>query len=92
MPCDVITDIDGEPMGFICRPTTIDSGIRMIDCPVCRRREAFNVKCYEWYGPSVTCLCCGTAWNDGERSVGSTDWREKYRNVARIIREMEVSQ
>lgn len=35
-------------------------------CPDCNKRSRFIRFCYEWYGPSDTCLKCGRQWNDGE--------------------------
>jgi hypothetical protein len=47
----------------IHNPAPVRTSIIMAHCPYCRRKEAQLMRCYGWYDPNYTCLCCGAVCN-----------------------------
>ena len=50
----------------ICVSVATKAFTRRFPCPTCKRRTSQWMECFEWYGPTVTCLACGEQWRDGE--------------------------
>ncbi len=69
----------------ICGPTPTRRMRRVHRCPTCKVRRRFVMRCYEWYGPTVTCCHCGDTWNDGELQPRprARGWREGSAKRAR---------
>ncbi len=53
--------------------------LRRIDCPTCKRSRFALFLSYEWYGPNLTCLRCGEAWDEEGRCERPFEraWRKR---------------
>lgn len=59
--------------------------IRWHVCHDCKKLSPFAILCYEWHGPSSTCMRCGRDYNeDGMvRAPFMRGWREENKRQMR---------
>ncbi len=67
-------------------PSPTERSINWATCVDCKKRSAFAVIWFEWYGPSSTCMRCGRDYDEEWTSIRAPlerGWRQKNKDMMR---------
>jgi len=69
----------------IFAPAPIERTVKWITCLDCKKRSAFAILYFEWFGPSMTCMRCGRDYEDMImcRAPFERAWRKKNKDGMR---------